>query len=127
MYQVKLSGKEMYTVTAVLAGRVAVLRQPALINGKLVQPGEGDLEYASRIEVAFNKLCDAEGDNPSEMTDEQIAKTCSVMRAYGGHFCQHIADMYGVADSSNRVTLLHAFDHLFVKYGPVSDFYKGYA
>lgn len=55
-----------------------------------------------------------------ELDHDMLLKAARLMEAEGGSFAGHIARAFYVADSTNKVRLLTAFDDLFCK------FYKQY-
>jgi hypothetical protein len=62
---------------------------------------------------------------PKDYTHDEVVYTCMAMSRYGGSFAGHIANAAMVADRGNLHILLTSLSHLFVKYGPGSDFYSG--
>jgi hypothetical protein len=51
-----------------------------------------------------------------ELDHDMVLEAARLMESQGGSFAGHIARAYYVADSTNRVRLLTAFDDLFVRY-----------
>lgn len=51
-----------------------------------------------------------------ELDHDMLLKAARLMEAEGGSFAGHIARAFYVADSTNKVRLLTAFDDLFIKF-----------